>query len=46
MNRYFWKTAVALVALLFSVAACNGSSDEADSLEINGPAFILFYTDN
>lgn len=46
MNHRFFKTAVALITLLFVASACSNATQEAETPEIAGPAFILFYTDN
>ncbi len=46
MTRYFWTTAVALLALILTAAACSTAAPEAELTAISGPAFILFYTDN
>jgi hypothetical protein len=36
-----------LVGLLVIIAtACSNGSKDANSTEIEGPAFVLFYTDN
>ncbi|MCA9943595.1 MAG: hypothetical protein KC449_08955 [Anaerolineales bacterium] len=46
MKHFFWRTAVALLTVLFAFAACNSAEEEAILPEISGPAFVLFYTDN
>ncbi|WP_420645251.1 hypothetical protein [Candidatus Leptofilum sp.] len=47
MNRWIWKTAVALIVLLFTAVSCGSSDAEPAAVpEVTGPAFVLFYTDN
>ncbi|WP_420631025.1 hypothetical protein [Candidatus Leptofilum sp.] len=47
MNRWFWRTAVALIMLVITAVGCGSSTEEPAALpEVAGPAFVLFYTDN
>jgi hypothetical protein len=47
MKRWFWGTAVSLMALLLATVSCGSVENEALAVpEISGPAFVLFYTDN
>jgi len=46
MKRWFWLTAVPLIALLIVSVSCSSTEPEASTDEISGPAFVFFYTDN
>lgn len=46
MQRWLWGTAVLLITVLFTAVSCGSAEAEPAMLEVSGPAFVLFYTDN
>jgi hypothetical protein len=45
--RFGLRLITLALLLLVAVAACStGSSDDVESVEISGPALVMFYTDN
>lgn len=46
MTRSLWATAVCFITVLLTAVSCGTTQVEPALLEITGPAFVFFYTDN
>jgi hypothetical protein len=46
MNVRPWLGTTILVMLILSTVACAGNETEEAAPEIEGPALVMFYTDN